>query len=85
MEDLSLGTYDMLMEFLLAEDLMTKAERKAMLTSSDIAKVLQGHLSSLSKANKIQLLEYEWAILPVERIKVSIVTDRNNREFTYNY
>jgi hypothetical protein len=67
------------------EDLLSKEEAKAVRSSSEIAKLIHTRLKNLSKTNKIQLLEYEWQILPVELIKITIITDRNNQEFTYGH
>lgn len=32
---------------------------------------------------KFLLLDFEWAILPVETIKITCVTEREKKEFTY--
>ena len=79
------SSYEDILGFLYDEVLITKEEIKAIRSSSEVAKMLQKHLSTLSQLNKVQLLEYEWTILPMERIKLLIVTDRNSREFSYNY
>jgi hypothetical protein len=64
--------------------LLTKEQRKGMNASPDVPKVLQAYIASM-KGNKLQLLEFEWIFLPVERIKITIITDRNTGEFTYNF
>lgn len=79
-----LATNDSIMEFLIAEELLSKEQRKAIKASHDVPKALQEFLGSL-KGNKIQLIEYEWVLLPDERLKLTLVTDRNNREFSFNY
>jgi len=56
-----------------------------MRSSADVAKVLHTKLASLSKSNKLQLLEYEWVVLPVERMKITIITDRMSKEFSHGY
>jgi len=71
--------------FLFADNLITKEEVKSIKSSSDQAKALQAFLAHISRENKIQLLEYEWHILPVERVKILIVTNRNSKEFSYNF
>jgi hypothetical protein len=78
-------TYGSVLDFLHAEDLISKEERKGCIQTQDQGKWLWSKLSSLSKTNKIQLLEYNWEILPVERIKIIVVTDRNNKEFSFNH
>ena len=79
------SSQDEILAFLLAESLITKEEIAGIKRAPDQAKVLQAHLASVSAANKMQLLEYQWDFLPVERLKVLIVTDRNSKEFSYNF
>ena len=79
-----LATNDSIMEFLVSEELMTREQRKAFMLSADVPKALQGFMGSI-RGSKIQLLSYEWVVLPDERLKVTIITDRNNREFSYNF
>ena len=82
----SLNTsHDEILEFLFQEGLASREEIKGIRSSPDVGKMLQKHMMHLSNGNKIQLLEYEWSILPVERIKIMVVTDRNSREFSYNF
>lgn len=76
---------DEMLAFMLLESLITKEEIAAVKRSPDQAKSLQAHLAAVSSSNKIQLLEYQWDYLPVERLKILIVTDRNQKEFSYNF
>jgi hypothetical protein len=73
-----------ILEFLVAEDLMTKEERKVVLASSDVPKSIHTFLAKM-KGKQLQLLEYEWTLLPEERLKITIITDRNSKEFSFNY
>jgi len=73
--------FEELIAFFVQEHLITKEELLVYRDSSDQEKFLQSKLATLSENRKIQLLEYEWNILPVERIKVSIVTDNGFKEF----
>ena len=79
-----IASNDTIMEFLVAEELMSKEERRFMGKSADVPKILQAFLAKM-KGKQLQLLEYEWILLPEERLKVTIITDRNSREFSYNY
>jgi hypothetical protein len=82
MQELS-PIYEELFAFLLQEYLISKEELKAMKSSpSTEARLLQVKLATLSEERKIQLLEFEWTILPTERIRIFIVTDRGFKEFT---
>lgn len=79
------GNVDNILEFLLSENLINRDEVRVTRASPEIAKDIQLMLARLSESSKFQLLEYEWTILPVERIKIHIVTDRTSQEFTYNF
>lgn len=79
------GNVDNILDFLLSESLINKDEVKVLRASPEVAKSVQLMLARLSADKKFQLLEFEWAILPVERIKIHIVTDRASQEFTYNF
>jgi hypothetical protein len=74
--------YEELISFFMQEYLLSKEELKTLKDSPNQGKLLQAKLASLSEERKIQLLEYEWTILPTERIKISVVTDTGFREFT---
>lgn len=74
--------YEELIAFLLQEYLLDKEELKALKTSPDQGRLLHAKLASLSETRKLQLLEFEWTLLPTERIKVNIVTDTGFKEFT---
>jgi hypothetical protein len=64
------------------EYLLSKEELKIIKSSPEQGKLLQAKLASLSAERKIQLLEFEWSILPTERIRINVVTDRGFKEFT---
>ncbi len=74
--------YEDLMQFLLLEQLIERDELKTMRDSPEQVKLLQGRLASLSQERKLQLLEYEWTILPVERIRITMVTNNGHREIS---
>ena len=40
-------------------------------------------LDQLQQSEKVQLVNYEWTVLPKEFMQLSIVTDEAKREFTY--
>jgi hypothetical protein len=41
-------------------------------------------LEKLQKEDKLQLVDYEWSLLPKEFIKLTIVTDNSKKEFIYS-
>ena len=77
--------YDELLEFLQSEKLLTREESRAIRSSADIAKMIHTKLLVLSKTDKLQLLEFMWEVLPIERIKITIITDRMTKELAYGY
>lgn len=79
------GHLDDILEYLLSEGLIPKSEAQVLRTNPEVAKAMQLMLHRLSTSGKLQLLEYEWTVLPVERIKISVVTDRSSKEFVYNF
>jgi hypothetical protein len=70
--------------FLKQENLVDDGQIKTARTSPEYAKEMQLILKDLQHRQKLQLLEYEWTMLPVENIKIYVVTDRNQAEFVFN-
>jgi hypothetical protein len=73
-------------EWLVTEKLLTKDAEKAIYANKshtniiyEIHKVLQ----SLRDNERVQLLDYVWNILPVEQIRITIVSDNERHEFTH--
>ena len=77
------GSYEDILQFLMQEDLIDKAKSLSVRSSADKAKEIHGLLNHLSRSGGIQLLEYEWSVLPVERITLLIITNKSKKEITY--
>lgn len=73
--------FEELITYLLQEYLISKEDLKAFKVSPEQARLLQAKLATLSDERTLQLLEYEWTLLPTERIRINIVTDRGFKEF----
>lgn len=69
--------------FLVAEKLLSPEELKAIKGAPDKAKQLQAKLVSLSETGGIHLLEFEWQVLPVELIRLTLVTVSGHKEFYF--
>jgi hypothetical protein len=78
------GTIQDILGFLREEKVITTDQVNQVRSSPMKGKELQLILSDLVKSEKLQLLEYEWVVLPFERITVTVVTDNSKREFTYS-
>jgi hypothetical protein len=79
------GSIDEIISFLVDEKLLELDLAKKIKQSSDEAKELHSYLKLLSKTDKLQLCEYEWILLPVEIIRLNLVSSRNNKQFSYNF
>lgn len=78
------GQLDEILQFLKQENLVDDNQLKSVRLGADHAKEIQQILRNLQVTNKLQLLNYEWNVLPVENICISIITDRNQKEFSFN-
>ncbi len=78
------GQLDLILQFLKQEGLVDDNQLRSIKNGPDHAKEVQQILRDLQVRNKLQLLEYEWNVLPVENIKITIITDRDSREFIHN-
>lgn len=78
------GQLEDILMFLKLENLIDDNQIKSVKLGADHAKEVQQILRNLQVTNKLQLLMYEWNILPVENILISIITERNSRDFTFN-
>lgn len=74
--------YEELIQFFVQEYLLSNEELKVIKNSPDQGKQLYSKLILLSEARQLQLLEFEWVLLPNERIKINVVTDRGFKEFS---
>lgn len=78
------GQLEDIIQFLKLEQLVDDNQMKSVKLSADRAKEVQQILRNLQVTNKLQLLVYEWNVLPVENICISIITERNQRDFSFN-
>jgi hypothetical protein len=74
---------DEVLFFLKQESLITDTQIKSVKSSPDHAKEVYKLLSQLKADGKFQLMEFTWTILPVQYLKIYLITDRNSKEFTY--
>lgn len=77
------GSIPEITQFLLEERLIDKDTLQRVRNSPLKGKELQLVLSELKTSEKLQMLEYQWQLLPVEIVNITIVTDSVKREFTY--
>ena len=78
------GQLEDILEFLKLEQLVDDNQIKSVRLGADHAKEVQQILRELQVTHKLQMLSYEWNVLPVENIMISITTERNHKEFCFN-
>lgn len=78
------GQLEDILSFLKQESLVDDNQIKSVKLSADHAKEIRGILQDLKVRQKLQLLQYEWNVLPVEIICITVITDRNQKEFSFN-
>lgn len=78
------GQLEDILGFLKQENLVDDNQLRSVKLSADHPKEVRGILADLKVKQKIQLLQYEWSVLPVENIAITIITDRNQKEFIFN-
>lgn len=75
-----------LLQYLKEEKLVTDIAIKSILNehASTHAKQIYDLMLSLAKDDKLQLVDYEWTILPFERLKLTLISHSGKKEFEYN-
>lgn len=76
------GYYDLL-EWLEDNKLLDKEKWKSADSLQLKSELIVKSLSLAEQEGRLLLLDYEWSILPLEIIKITCVTDKEKREFTY--
>lgn len=79
------GSLDDIIDFLIEEKIMDASELPYYRREVSKPKYIWNLLNVAKQKESIMLLDYEWQVLPVERIKITVVTNRNSKNFTYNY
>ena len=73
-------------DWLIAEKLISKDAATAIYANKSHVKIIyeiHKTLQSLRDNERVQLLDYVWNILPVEQIRITIVSDNERHEFTH--
>ncbi len=78
-------SYGELVEFLVEEKIMTNEVLANLKLELDKPRFLHTFLKQEEKDDKLLLLSFDWVVLPIERIRIRLVTERNSKEFAYRY
>lgn len=77
--------YEDLIAFLMNEKVVSQFDLDTLKNKPDKSKLLVAILDNAKNKEQLLLLSYDWTILPVERLKLTIVTERMSKDFVYNY
>ncbi len=71
--------------WLVGQRLTNKDDMKDLSRDQEKAEFIYTILKTAEKEEKLILLDFEWALLPLETIKITCVTETEKKEFTYGY
>ena len=77
--------YDEIAEYLLSNKLAVSTDLRAAVHLQERAELILVSLTKAQKEEKLLLLDFEWRILPMEQIKITCVSPREEKLFTYGY
>ena len=78
----SVGVMDIVGD-LVNEGVLTKADREAVSVVEDKCEKLFILMELANRNGKVQLMNYDWQLLPTQRVKLLIVTDATTKEYLY--
>jgi len=74
---------DEMLEFFLQEKIIEPSELPSLKREVKKSEYLYNAMQLAKQKEIITLLDFEWSVLPVERIKITIITTRSSKEFSY--
>lgn len=77
--------YEDLIAFLHTEKVISDFDLSTLKNKPDRSKLIVALLEEAKNKEKLLLLSYDWIVLPVERLKLTIITERMSKDFVYNY
>ena len=75
--------YAEIIEWIVHHKLGNSVEIRALTRDNEKAEFVYSTLRKAEKDEYIVLLDFEWQRLPIEYIKITIVTENESKEFTY--
>lgn len=76
---------DEFIEYLIEHKLLDKDAINPNDRDLDVLKVLHNALQKGVADDKILLLDYKWQLLPIEQIRLQIITSRGSKDWLYGY
>lgn len=78
-------SYYEICNWLLEQKLTTAQEVSEYTRDQERAEFLYNKFEKEFKEERFMLLDYEWSVLPLEQIKITIVTEREEKVFSYGH
>lgn len=85
MRMLELDAYEEFRDYLIESKLSTIEDFMQLNRDFEKAKFIGETLQMAAESEKLLLLDYEWKILPIEQIKITVVMPSGKKEFTHGY
>ena len=77
--------YQEIAEYLLSYKFVESTDIAAAIHLQERAELIYVALKKAEKEEKLLLLDFQWSILPLEQIKITCVSPREERQFTYGF
>ena len=77
--------YNEICEWLIEREYITELEMNSYSREQERAEFLYSILEKAETEKKFMLLTYDWQVLPIEQIKIHIVTQTEEKIFSYGY
>lgn len=77
--------YSELAEYLITNKFATEQEVFSAVHTQERAELIFTSLKKAESEEKLLLLDFEWKMLPLEQIKITCLSTREERHFTYGY
>jgi len=77
--------YNEICEWLLSIDLIDQIQVNTHKRDQERAEFILKTLDQAMNSKKFQLVDFEWSILPLELIKITCVTEREEKVFSCGY
>lgn len=79
------NSYREICDWLLERNLAEELEVNSYSRDQERAEFIHKKLEEADKNKKFLLLDFEWTVLPLEQIKITIVTEKEQVEFSFGH
>jgi len=77
--------YGLIAAWLVEQKIVSLEDAKGQTRDQEKAEFIYFALKKGEELEKLILVDYEWTILPLEQIKITCVTEREKKEFTFGH